>query len=115
MKTPVELVSSWQITLRPVEQQIILCPWITKAGEVEQPAQHFALSLPLARALQRHLAESIRLLEDQGEDSPATPERRKAQQRVPNDRRRARHFEGSRSSKSDPEQPPDQAVPKEQK
>ncbi|HSQ04237.1 MAG TPA: hypothetical protein VLN59_09385, partial [Burkholderiales bacterium] len=63
MKIPVESVSSWQIALSAVGRQIILRPWVTKSGDTEEPAQHFALSLPAARALQRQLAESIQLLE----------------------------------------------------
>ncbi len=102
MKDPVERVSSWQLALSPDEQQIVLNPWVAKSAGIEEPAQHFALSLPIARALQRQLAESIRLLEQQVGQTPAPAERRRSQQRVPNDRRKARHFEGSPSSQAHP-------------
>lgn len=106
MPTPVEAVSSWQISLAPNEQQIILRPWVEKAGQAESPAQHFALTLPIARMLQRQLAESIRLLEQQNADTAGETERRRRQQPVAKDRRKARHFEGSPAVSTDSAQPP---------
>ncbi len=111
MNTLTELVSAWQVTLSKEQQQIILRPWVTKPGDDEQPAQSFALTLPIARMLQRELAEAIQLLEAQSADSDAPIERRKTQQRVPNDRRKARRFEGSPSPQASAEPSPDQPEP----
>jgi len=98
MNTPVESLSSWQIALSPDEEHIILRPWVGKVGQAEVPAQHFALTLPVARMLHRQLAESIHLLEQRSAQTSDQTERRKAQQPVAKDRRKARHFEGSPSA-----------------
>lgn len=109
MNTPAEFVSSWQISLSPDRRQIVLQPWVGKPGQAEMPAQHFALTLPIARMLQRQLAESIRVLEQQDTDLPGESERRKTQQPVARDRRKARHFEGSPSAHADGQHSSDQA------
>ena len=106
MNTPAEAVSSWQISLSPDEQQIILRPWVGNTGQGESPAQNLALTLPVARMLERQLAESIRLLEKHNEDTSAELERRRTQQPVARDRRKARHFEGSPSARADDSQGP---------
>ncbi|MGE5522860.1 MAG: hypothetical protein ACM3SS_04025 [Rhodospirillaceae bacterium] len=109
MNTPVEFVSSWQISLSADGQQIVLQPWVGKPGQAEIPAQHFALTLPIARMLQRQLAESIRVLEQHDTDMSGESERRKTQQPVARDRRKARHFEGSPSAHADGQHASDQA------
>lgn len=101
METSAELLTSWQMTLSPSEQQIIVRLRIGTPGEHERPVQDLALTLPTARMLQRQLAESIRLLEDRSAEGAGATERRKAQQPVARDRRKARHFEGSPSSRDE--------------
>jgi len=108
MDTPAESLTSWQITLSPGEQHIIVRLRVGTPGEQEHPVQDLALTLPTARMLQRQLAESIRLLEDRGTEGDSATERRKAQQPVARERRKARHFEGSPSSRDD-EPPADQS------
>jgi hypothetical protein len=106
MNTPVERVSSWQITLSHDAQEIILRPWVGEPGGAELPAQHFALTLHTARMLHRQLAESIRVLDQQNADPSGAIERRKDQQPVQKNRRKARHFEGSPSARSNSEPAP---------
>jgi hypothetical protein len=111
MNTPVERVSSWQITLSPDAQEIILRPWVGEPGGAELPAQHFALTLHTARMLHRQLAESIRVLDQQSADASGAIERRRGQQPVQKDRRKARRFEGSPSARSDSEAAPGEPKP----
>jgi hypothetical protein len=111
MNTPLETVSSWQISLSPDRQRIILRPWVAEAGQGDLPAQGLVLTLPIARMLQRQLAESIRLLEEQNQDNAGDTERRRTQQPVARDRRRNRHFEGSRSARADETQSSGGAAP----
>jgi hypothetical protein len=111
MNTPPEAVSSWQISLSPDEQQIVLRPWVAKAGQGESPTQSFALTLPIARMLQRQLAESIRVLEEQTEETSGDLERRRTQQPVARDRRKARQFQGSPPARADETQSSGGAAP----
>lgn len=114
MNTPVEHAATWQVTSSADHEEIILRPWILTPEQEEQPAQPYALTLAVARGLERQLADAIRQLEQRSAETPGPADRRRVQQPVFRDRRKARDFQGSPSSHTGPapkgrSEPPDAA------
>lgn len=62
---PVEPVSAWEISIAEGQRLVIWRPYSRKPGQPEVPGARFALSIPAARRLARHLSEALRLLEDE--------------------------------------------------